>query len=104
VPFTNDDARAYVAKVRWQFAATMPQWPHEYTVLKWRQELEPEFFSLVSLIRSGGIVKPWPPDSAKPRYHHHYLELDGWEYWTMDEVVADTTLINRARLDDPTSA
>jgi hypothetical protein len=49
-------------------------------------------------------VKPWPPDSATPRYHHHYLELDGWEYWTMDEVIADTELINRARLEEQTSA
>lgn len=104
MPFTNDDARTYIAKVRWQFAASMPQWPHEYTVLKWRQDLEPEFFAFVSLIRSDGMVKPWHPDSATPRYNHHYLELDGWEYWAMDEVIADTELINRARLEEPTSA
>lgn len=102
--FTTEDARSYIAKVRWQFAATMPLWPHEYTVLKWRQELEPEFFNLVALIRSDGVVKPWPRDSVKPRYHHHYLELDGWQYWTMDDVLADTQLINRARIDDLTSA
>jgi hypothetical protein len=102
--FTTDDARSYIAKVRWQFAATMAQWPHEYTVLTWRQDLDQEFFALVSLIRSDGVVKPWPADSARPRYHHHYLELDGWEYWTMDAVIADTQLINRARLEEPTSA
>ena len=98
--FTLDDARSYIAKVRWQFAATMPQWKHEYTVLRWRPEHEAEFFELVSLIRSDGVVKPWPRDSVTPRYHHHYLEVDGWEYWTMDEVLADTVLINRARVDD----
>jgi hypothetical protein len=98
--FTLDDARSYIAKVRWQFATTMPQWPHEYTVLRWRPEHEAEFFELVSLIRSDGVVKPWPRDSVTPRYHHHYLEVDGWEYWTMDEVLADTVLINRARVDD----
>ena len=27
-----DDAGVYIAQVRWQFAETMPQWPHEYTV------------------------------------------------------------------------
>jgi len=26
--FTIDDARAYIEKVRWQFAKTMPRWPH----------------------------------------------------------------------------
>ena len=104
MPFTNDDARSYIAKVRWQFATTMAQWPHEYTVLTWQPQLKGEFFNLVALIRNEGVVKPWPRDSATPRYHHHYLELDGWQYWTMDDVLADTTLINRARVDDPTSA
>ena len=102
--FTDDDARDYVAKVRWQFATTMPQWPHEYTVVRWRPEFAEQFFNLVARIRTDGIVKPWPPDAATPRYHHHYLELDGWEYWTMDDILADTKLINRARLDDPASA
>jgi hypothetical protein len=30
-PFTIDQARVYIATVRWQFAKTMPQWPHEYS-------------------------------------------------------------------------
>jgi hypothetical protein len=94
--FTIDDARNYIAKVRWQFATTMPQWPHEYTVLRWRPEDAAEFFALVSLIRNDGVVKPWPRDSVKPRYHHHYLEVYGWEYWTMDDVLVNTQLINRA--------
>jgi hypothetical protein len=95
---TTEDARAYIAKVRWQFAKTMPQWPHEYTVLLWRQDLEREFREFVALIRSDGLVKPWPRDAASPRYHHTYLELDDWEYWTMGEPVDETTLINRALL------
>ena len=93
--FTADDARAYIAEVRWQFAKTMPQWPHEYTVRKWRSDLEHEFSEFVVLIRSDGIVKPWPRDAAKPRYRHTYLELDGWEYWTMGAPVPKTTVINR---------
>ncbi len=93
-----DDARAYIAKVRWQFASTMPRWPHEYTVLQWRQDLEPEFRAFVALIRRAGVIKPWPRDSSSPRYHHTYLELDEWEYWTMGQPVDETTLINRALL------
>ncbi len=95
--FTADDARAYIAEVRWQFAKTMPQWPHEYTVREWRPELEPQFFEFAELIRRDGVVKPWPRDAAKPRYHLTYLELDGWEYWTMGAAIAETTVINRAR-------
>jgi len=96
--FTVNDARAYIGKVRWQFAKTMPQWPHEYTVRKWRQDLEEEFLEFVVLIRHEGIVKPWPRDAAMPRYRHTYLEIDGWEYWTMGAPVPETTVINRARL------
>ncbi|MGH7297705.1 MAG: hypothetical protein ACRELB_22395, partial [Polyangiaceae bacterium] len=73
-------------------------------VLQWRREFEEEFFNLVALIHDEGVVKPWPRDAPIPRYHHHYLELDGWQYWTMDDVLADTQLINRARIDDPSSA
>ena len=81
--FTADAARAYIAEVRWQFAKTMPQWPHEYTVREWRPDLEREFFEFVELIRRDGIVKPWPRDAPTPRYHLTYLEIDGWEYWSM---------------------
>jgi hypothetical protein len=95
--FTIDDARSYIDKVRWQFAKTMPQWPHEYTVRTWRPELASEFEALVALIRETGVVKPWPRDSKHPRYHHSYLVIDGWEYWSMGEPIPETTVINRAR-------
>ncbi len=94
--FTDDDARSYIAAVRWQFAKTMPKWPHEYTVRKWRPELEPQFVGFVELIRGEGVVKPWPRDAAKPRYRLTYLELDGREYWTMGAPIPETTVINRA--------
>jgi hypothetical protein len=98
VTFTADDARAYIARVRWEFAKTMSQWPHEYTVRAWRSDLEREFVEFVVLIRRDGVVKAWPPDAVRPRYHHAYLELDSWEYWTMGEPIPETTVINRALL------
>lgn len=97
MPFTVDDARTYIATVRWQFARTMPQWPHEYTVLRWQPELDEAFYAFVELIRNDGTVKPWPRDAAVPRYRHSYLEIDGWEYWTMGDPIPETVLINRAR-------
>ena len=99
IAFTADEARAYIAEVRWQFAKTMPQWPHEYTVRKWRPDRELDFVEFVVLIRRDGIVKPWPRDAAVPRYRHTYFALDGWEYWTMGAPVVETTVINRARLE-----
>ncbi len=96
--FTADDARAYIAEARWQFAKTMPQWPHEYTVREWRPDLERQFFEFVFLIRRDGVVKPWPRDAPHPRYHHTYLELDGRDYWTMGAPLPETTVINRELL------
>ena len=98
--FDIDDARDYIAEVRWQFAKTMPQWPHEYTVREWRPDLEATFEAFAALTRSDGVVKPWPADSPAPRYHHRYLAIDGWDYWIMDGPIAETEVINRARLDD----
>lgn len=98
--FTIDDARVHIAGARWQFAKTMPQWPHEYTVREWRPDLEGTFVRLADLIRREGVVKPWPADVVTPRYHHSYLAIDGWEYWTtMGAPIPETTVINRARLD-----
>jgi len=94
--FTVSDARDYIASVRWQFASTMPQWPHEYTVRHWRLDLDAEFAGFVDLIHREGTVKPWP--TIRPRYHHTYLDLGAWEYWTMGEPVLETTVINRALL------
>ncbi|GAC1577791.1 MAG: hypothetical protein NVS3B18_11530 [Candidatus Dormibacteria bacterium] len=96
--FSLDRARSYIAGVRWQFATTMPQWPHEYTVRHWRPELDVDFAAFASFIRAHGTVKPWPAEAVTPRHHNTYLEVDGWEYWTMGEPIAETTVINRARL------
>ena len=96
--FCIGDARSFIASVRWQFAKTMPQWPHEYRVRTWRPDLEQLFNAFARLIRTEGTVKPWPRDAVNPRYHHTYLEIDGWEYWTMGAPIEETTVINRARL------
>ena len=98
--FSLKEARTYIESVRWQFAKTMPKWPHEYTVREWRPDLTDTFETFATFIRSEGIVKPWPADSATPRYHHRYLAIDGWDYWIMDGTIEDTEVINRARLDD----
>ena len=97
--FAADDARGYIAKVGRQFVKTLAQWPHEYTVRGWRPDLERDFVEFVALIRCDGTVKPWPGNAAAPRYHHTYLELDGWE-WTIGAPAPETTVINRALLTD----
>ena len=100
--FTVDDAVEYIDKVRWQFAKTMPRWPHEYTVREWHPELDGAFERFASLIRQTGVVKAWPYGSTNPRYHHTYLTIGVFEYWTMGEALSETTVINRAAV-DPTA-
>jgi hypothetical protein len=107
--YTSADARAYVASVRWQFASTMPDIPHWYTIRKWRPELDGAFVAFVRHIRSTGIRMDWPDPPAKPLYHNQYMLLDAWKYWTMGdphpgavppiETPETTTLINRARIE-----
>jgi hypothetical protein len=41
-------AESFETKVRWRFASTMPDWPHEYTMRSWRPDL------------AGGLCHPHP--------------------------------------------
>jgi len=82
----------------------MPQWPHEYTVRDWRPDLQAQFEAFARPIRSEGVVAPWPRDSANPRYHHAYLVIGEWMYWTMPGTIPEQGVINRAEPDlQPTS-
>lgn len=53
--FAIGDARAYITEVRWKFAKTMPQWPHEYTVRGWRADCE-ELFAFLAGAPSQNVV------------------------------------------------
>jgi hypothetical protein len=99
--FTLKDAAVYIDQVRWQFAKTMPQWPHWYTVRGWREDLEFEFESFARLIRREGVVAPWPRDAVMPRYRHAYLVVGDWMYWIMPGCISETVVINRAEPDLP---
>lgn len=96
--FGRVEAAAYITQVRWTFAKTMPQWPHEYTVREWQPDLQTDFFAFAELIQRDGLLKPWPPEPAVPVYRHAYWELDGWEYWIMGGPVSEAQVINRARV------
>src|SRR4051812_980779 len=96
-----DEAVAYIEKVRWQFAKTMPDWPHEYTVKSWRPELVTEFEAFCRLIAQEGFVEPWPPAPARAIYHNRYLVVGAFKYWAMGahgdlDPPETMTVINRA--------
>jgi hypothetical protein len=92
---TDDEIRtlrALIESSRWIFAKTMPHIPHWYSLRREAPD-EARFEWFVMFIRERGERRRWGP------YNHHYLDLDGWSYWTMGAPVEQTIVINRARID-----
>jgi hypothetical protein len=93
-------AAGYVDDVRWRFAKTMPEWPHEYTIKAWRPELSAAFESFCQLILDEGVVEPWPPAPDRPIYHNCYLVIGAHKYWAMGPLgdrdpIEGKSVINR---------
>lgn len=81
----------FIAGSLWHFAKTMPQTPHEYTLL--RETTDPETFRRFVLhIRSHGYQKRFRANM------YTYLDVGGMSYWTMGAPLQQTILINRAGL------
>ena len=80
---------AFTQSAPWQFAYTMPQDPHEYTLR--RKNPDSLFVDAVEFIRRYGESRLF-----KGRPYIQYDE-NGWTYWTMGNPVVETILINRAR-------
>jgi hypothetical protein len=101
--WTIEQALAYVEDVRWQYAKTMPDWPHEYTVKSWRPELASDFEAFCRFIEETGVVEPWPPAPADTIYRNHYLVIGRHKYWAMgpqgdQDPIERKTVINREAL------
>jgi len=81
----------FIAKEKWTFAKTMPQWPHWYVV---RGNCDDDTFAkFVSFIYSNGQVRGWHDRKFT------YLDIDDFTYWTMGNPVDETTIINRALIE-----
>jgi hypothetical protein len=94
-------ALIFIDAARWQFAKTMPDWPHEYTIKAWRPHAEAAFVAFCQHILDEGAVEPWPPPPADPTHHNRYLVIGEHKYWAMGpkgdcDPVPDKTVINRA--------
>lgn len=94
--YTEADFRNFVSSFNWTFAKTYAKTaPHEYIVLgKVGLEHKAEFIRVAQFIRDAGF---------KAFYYRRsgfYYILDDNYYWTMDDNVEDTDLINRAKLSD----
>ena len=87
-----EDLRKFVSEVKWTYAKTMPQWPHEYIV---RERVDEDLFvRLVQHIRANGYEDKFYRNSLT------YFDYDGMVYWTMGAPVEKTTIINRCRKED----
>ena len=81
--------REFVASVKWTFAKTMPEWPHEYIV---RERVDGNLFEqLVRHIRTNGHEEAFYTET------YIYFEEDGLLYWTMGEPLEETDIINRCK-------
>jgi hypothetical protein len=75
----------------WQFAKSMPKFPHWYTLrMKWSQSVC--FEDVVQAIRDYGVEQKW----GKATYT--YYEFGGWQYWTTEVPLPITILINKAEI------
>ncbi len=94
--YTEEDFRKFVNQFEWTFAKTYAQTaPHEYIVLKKVGfNHREEFIKIANFIREKGFEAYY-----YSRVGFYYI-LDDNYYWTMDELVEDTDLINRAKRED----
>lgn len=84
----EERARAFVGAQEWIFAKTMADIPHFYC-LKKKCSDPMEFDWFVHFLTANSV----PGQFYGKTYH--YIFLDGWKYWIMDENPADCDLINR---------
>lgn len=76
----------YIKNVRWRRAKDGTQ---EYTVMKWKPELEKEFRKFVSIFYDTSYKEKFSNTTCT------YLTIDGYTNWTMNYRVDATILINR---------
>ena len=89
--------RDFILNHDWTFAKTYAAFcPHEYIVMKKQPKEEWKFFpEIARFIRESGFTAEY--GRLGPNW---YYIVDEYYYWTMNEKVEDTDLINRAKLSD----
>jgi len=68
--------------VKWTFAKTYTDAPHEYFI---RQDYPEAFTELAALIKSDAVKEQFTL-RGKTRWYR-YLYLDGYKYWTIQNVM-----------------
>ena len=89
--YSFEKVRSYINRCEWQYAKTMPQWPHDYIVRNKCPLNDDEFNDFVWSQRVLGEYAVWG------NYRQPYIHIDGYKYWTMGCEIESTTVINRAK-------
>lgn len=94
--YTEIEFKNFVNKFQWIFAKTYAdKAPHEYIVLeKVGEQYKDEFIKIAQFIRDKGFKAMYYTREG------YYYKIDENYYWTMDDDINDTNLINRAKLSD----
>jgi hypothetical protein len=91
---TLDDARAFVARARWQAAKAPARGvAHEYSLDEWNDQAEFEAFK--RLVAEHGYRERWADG-----HRYAYLNLDGYRLWFTPAVFGPGWIVNRQPLDD----
>ena len=91
---TISEAEKYLQSVRWQYAKTYPNAPHEYTCLAWKPDTKQQMIDFARLIQDEGFTEIFANREYK------VLVIGGMKYWTMDFPLENTDLINRTYADN----
>lgn len=88
-----DRITSYIDSVEWKFAKTYANTaPHEYTIRKWNPNLDDMFVEMAQFIREWGYVEYFY------RTPFRYFNFGELKYWTMNETIENTNIINRAMI------
>ncbi len=91
IPF-EPHIKTFIDQVKWTYARTMPEWPHEYIVRERVDEIL--FVEMVQHIRKHGYEGNFYTRKIT------YFDEDGITYWTMGEPLDETIIINRCKKED----
>lgn len=78
--------------LRFLFAKTMPEIPHEYVVRS--PENESDYVELFDIIRREGRIEDW-----RGHPYRYWYRGDGSKYWAMTTDIALSEVINRAKVE-----
>jgi hypothetical protein len=84
--------REKITALDWVFAVTYADGaPHEYVADR-TEGMSPQDF-----VRAARVIHTFGEPQKFYKWTRIYLVHDGWKYWTMDDDLRNTTLVNRGR-------